>query len=95
MVRTVVNTKQAASEARQLSLGIREERNGIYCCLGHSKKKKAGDGLAVPMAAKYLHGLALCLILLAELKLDREGLGFGCKSPGLRPSLCPCPELQL
>lgn len=95
VARTVVNTKQAASEARQLSLEIREERNWIYCRLGHSKKKKAGYGLAVLMAAKYLRGLALCLILLAKLKLGSKGLWFGCRSPSLRLSLCLCPELQL
>lgn len=30
------------------------------------KEKKAGDRLVVPMAAKYLHGLALCLFLLSQ-----------------------------
>lgn len=45
------------------------------------KERKAGDGLAVLMAAEYLHGLALCLILLAEVKVDSKGLGFGCRSP--------------
>lgn len=75
MVRTVVNTKQAASEARQLLLGKKERKETEFIAAsGTAKRKKAGDGLAVPMAAKYLHGRALCLILLAKVELGRKGL---------------------